>query len=77
MKDKQYILKEILSETELELFLRLRYNGFCNSAASLFLTKNNNAIDVNYYDRNSQHYGIYIKQDKKKEPVGYFRIVLE
>ena len=77
MNDKQYILKEILSEPELELFLRFRYDGFCKSASSLFVTKNNNAIDVNYYDRNSQHYGIYRRHNKKTTPVGYFRIVLE
>ena len=77
MSNKQYILKEILPETELELFLRLRYDGFCKSASSLFVTKNDNDIDINYYDRNSQHYGICIRQDKINKPVGYFRIVLE
>jgi hypothetical protein len=77
MDSKQYILKEILSEDELELFLRLRYSCFANSASSLFMGKNDNAIDVNYYDRNSLHYGIYKKQQKFTEPVGYFRIVLE
>src|ERR1700712_5363219 len=77
MNAKQYILKEISSETELENFLRLRYQGFCKSASSLFIAKNNNAIDVNYYDKNSKHYAIYAMQDNKTEPVGYFRIVLE
>jgi hypothetical protein len=77
MTVKQYILREILSETELENFLRLRYDGFCTSASNLFVTRNSNAIDVNYYDRNSKHYGVYTKKDKKSEPVGYFRIVLE
>lgn len=77
MDSKQYILKEILSEDELELFLRLRYSSFANSASSLFINENDNAIDVNYYDRNSLHYGIYKQQQKNTEPVGYFRIVLE
>lgn len=77
MKDKHYILKEILSETDLEYFLRLRYHDFLMSASNQFVSKNNRAIDVNYYDRNSRHYGIYTLHDKKTEPVGYFRIVLE
>jgi len=77
MNNKQYILQEILSEEELEIFLRLRYDGFCKSSSSLFVTRNNKAIDVNYYDRNSLHYGIYIWEDKKADPVGYFRIILE
>jgi hypothetical protein len=77
MDSKQYILKEILSEAELELFLRLRYNSFCSSASSLFVENNDKAIDVNYYDRNSLHYGVYKRQQKKSEPIGYFRIVLE
>jgi hypothetical protein len=77
MNDRQYFLKEIGSEMELELFLRLRYEGFCKSASGVFVNKNDNAIDINYYDRNSHHYGIFKNQDKKTEPVGYFRIVLE
>ena len=77
MNDKQYFLKEIVSEKELELFLRLRYEGFCNSASGLFVSKNSNAIDINYYDRNSHHYGIFKCLDKQTKPVGYFRIVLE
>ncbi len=77
MNDRPYFLKEILSESELELFLRLRYSEFCNSSASVFVVKNNKEIDVNYYDRNSVHYGIYKQQNKRAAPVGYFRIVLE
>lgn len=77
MDSKHYVLKEILSEDELELFLRLRYSCFVNSASSLFMKANDKAIDVNYYDRNSLHYGIYKQHQKNTEPVGYFRIVLE
>lgn len=72
-----YFLKEILSESELELFLRLRYSEFCNSPASVVVMKNNKEIDINYYDRNSMHYGIYKQQNERAAPVGYFRIVLE
>lgn len=77
MKNKQYILKEISCEKELETFLRLRYNCFSKSDSGVFVTKNNNDIDLNYYDRNSNHYGLYLVQNNSKEPVGYFRIILE
>lgn len=77
MESKQYILREIVSEAELEIFLKLRYHCFCNSPSTLFVDKNKNGIDVNYYDRNSLHYGIYLRLQKKAVPVGYFRIVLE
>ncbi|MBC7936683.1 MAG: hypothetical protein H7Y86_15135 [Rhizobacter sp.] len=77
MQRKEYILKEILSEAELELFLRLRYGCFSKSASGLFINENDKAIDVNYYDRNSLHYGIYKTHPLKTELVGYFRIVLE
>jgi hypothetical protein len=77
MNFKKYILKEILSEAELELFLRLRYNCFSHSASSLFVDKNAKAVDINYYDMNSLHYGIYMQQQQNAEPVGYFRIILE
>jgi len=77
INNKDYILKEISSEPELELFLRFRYNGFCNSPAGYVLTKNKSAIDINYYDRKSRHYAIYTELNRKAVPVGYFRIVLE
>lgn len=77
MNTKKYILREILSEQELEQFLRLRYNCFCKSDAEFFVSKNIHGIDLNYYDRNSNHYGLYMVQNKSKEPVGYFRIILE
>ncbi|MEO5564856.1 MAG: hypothetical protein ABIR18_15520 [Chitinophagaceae bacterium] len=77
MNTKQYVLQEILSEQELERFLRLRYDCFCRSDAELFVSKNTSNIDLNYYDRNSRHYGLYLANDQSKEPAGYFRIVLE
>lgn len=77
MNNKDYILKEISSEPELELFLRFRYRGFSNSTAGHVLTENSSAIDINYYDRKSRHYAIYTEQNRKAVPVGYFRIVLE
>ena len=66
MKNKQYILQEISCEQELEIFLRLRYNCFSKSAAGVFVTKNSNDIDLNYYDRNSNHYGLYLVQPNSK-----------
>jgi hypothetical protein len=77
MKNKQYILQEILSEDQLEQFLKLRYTCFFHSSSRLFITKNENEIDINYYDRNSNHYGLYLQQGNSLEPVGYFRIILE
>jgi|GEM_PF-3484520 len=77
MNIKQYVLQEISSEQELEKFFRLRYDCFCKSDAELFVTKNEIRIDLNYYDRNSKHYGLYLAKNDSKEPVGYFRIVLE
>lgn len=77
MNTKKYLLREISSEQELEQFLRLRYKCFCKSDAEFFVPKNVHGIDLNYYDKNSNHYGLYLVQNKSKEPVGYFRIILE
>ena len=77
MRTKQYLIKEISSEPELELFLKFRYHGLSNSQISHVVSSNCNAIDVNYHDRNSLHYGVYLQQSKKKDAVGYFRIILE
>ncbi|MEP7109153.1 MAG: hypothetical protein ABI760_14265 [Ferruginibacter sp.] len=77
MDNKKYVLQEILCEQELELFLRLRYECFSSSEAELFVSKNASNIDLNYYDRNAKHYGLYMVQHDLKKPAGYFRIVLE
>jgi hypothetical protein len=77
MEKGKYFLKEILCETELEIFLRLRHQVFNQSSAKMLVAKGNGQIDINYYDRNSLHYGVYKNQEGNPTPVGYFRIVLE
>jgi hypothetical protein len=74
---KEYLIKEISSERELETFLRFRYQELSDSDISHVVTRNSAAIDLNYYDRNSLHYGVYLQQNDKNDPVGYFRIILE
>ncbi|MBC7849913.1 MAG: hypothetical protein H7Y31_09255 [Chitinophagaceae bacterium] len=77
MSEKEYVLQEIESEDELEQFLRLRYEVFFNSDAEMFISENDQQIDLNYYDHRSHHYGLYHSFDGVKKRIGYFRIVVD
>ena len=74
--NKHSFLQEILSETEPELFLKLRCHCLSSPDASEFAQQHNKAIDINYYDNNSLHYGAYLHVQQHAAPVGYLRIVV-
>lgn len=72
-----YILRETTSEEELERLLHLRYQCFNNSDTKILIKENDLKIDLNYYDRNAYHYGVYKVIDHDEIPIGYFRQIFK
>jgi len=68
---KQYKFKEIYNEIELEQFLKLRYKTVFNSSVKNFLAFNEHEIDIDIYDLQSRHFGLFC-EDK---PAGFLRLV--
>ncbi len=66
-----YKFREIKSEAELEHFMHLRYERYMKSSNKSFVKLNENKIDIDVYDLNSKHFGLFYKE----APVGGFRLI--
>lgn len=67
-----YTFREITNSTELEGFLRMRYEVYHDIENKVFLKKNIHSIDIGCCDEYSRHYGLFCDN----YAVGYLRFVL-
>src|SRR5678816_2590659 len=67
----QVALRPPHSEAELITLLKLRYRVFTGEATRVFLTPNGHAIDVDRFDVNAHHLGLF----NDDAPIGYARMI--
>ncbi len=75
MNTTYYTYREAQNTTELEALLKLRYKVYRNSALSNFCPENNAQLDLNPFDLNSRHFGLFENEEGVEKPVGYMRVV--
>jgi hypothetical protein len=75
--DTIYIYREAESQEELEELLKLRYRAFLRGTWGLITKRNIYQIDIDVFDVNAMHFGLFIQKDEKEIPIGYVRFVTE
>lgn len=70
-----YIYKEVKDESNLEVLFRFRYEIFRKSPNAKFCQKNKYGLDIDAFDLQARHYGLYRIENEKYTPVGYCRII--
>ncbi|MEP3570689.1 MAG: hypothetical protein ABJN28_11265, partial [Flavobacteriaceae bacterium] len=68
---KKFTFRELHDEEELIKFMELRYNKYLNSPMKNFLNLNPHKIDIDIYDLQSRHFGLYCED----EPGGFLRVI--
>lgn len=72
---RYYILREAKNVTELESFLRHRYLAFKESKYGKMINDNPYNLDIDGYDLQSRHFGLFEYSGKSSRVVGYVRLV--
>jgi predicted GNAT family N-acyltransferase len=75
--DTIYIYREAESQEELEELLKVRYQCFKNGKLCSVNTSNNYEIELDTFDKNANHYGIFIQKNNKEYAIGYIRFVID
>ncbi len=71
----QFTFREVRTKHELLDTLRLRYAVYTKSRLSGFCAKASEELDVDCYDANARHFGLYVIDGDKQKLVGSLRVV--
>ncbi len=66
-----YTFKEVNTKTELKKLFKMRYADYSQSQLKKFIHENPKEIDIDYFDLQSKHFGIYCDG----APIGFIRVV--
>ncbi|HHB51596.1 MAG TPA: hypothetical protein ENK75_00910 [Saprospiraceae bacterium] len=73
--NRYYVLREDKDLAELELFLKHRYLAFKESKYGKMVNDNNYNLDIDGYDLQSRHFGLFEYSGRSSRVVGYVRLV--
>ncbi len=73
--NRYYVLREAQNVTELEAFLKHRYLSFKESKYGKMINDNNHGLDIDGYDLQSRHFGLFEFTGRSSRVVGYVRLV--
>ncbi|MBI5022090.1 MAG: GNAT family N-acetyltransferase [Ignavibacteriales bacterium] len=77
MQKTYYEFRQLESTNELKQFLLLRYSIYRESRLAMFSPENDLGIDLDCYDVNSVHFGLFEHSDGISRPVGYIRMITD
>ena len=60
---------------ELEQLIRLRYRVYKESRLAHFTCDSDTGLDIDVFDLNSRHFGLFMVESHRVVPIGYHRIV--
>lgn len=69
------VLRPARTINELETLFRLRYQGYLNSDCATLVHQNPVGFEIDEYDPNAQHLGLFQVMGKKQVAIGYMRQV--
>ena len=75
--DTIYTYREPQSQEELEVLLKIRYKSFIRGYWDLVTPKNIYEMDIDAFDVNAIHFGLFIWENNIEKPIGYVRCVTE
>jgi N-acyl-L-homoserine lactone synthetase len=71
------VFREPRNEQELAALFRLRYQGYLDSACAGLVNQNDLGMELDYYDFQSLHYGLFQEGRFGAHPIAYARFVEE
>lgn len=74
-KNDTLIFREAKGKEELTALLKLRYQVYRSSPLKGFCPKNEHGIDMDSYDLYSRHFGLFLRESGKDNPIGYLRLI--
>ncbi len=72
-----YCYREPRTCEEIKELLQVRYHSYINSRVKMFIPENDFGIDIDEWDKNASHYGLYHCTPEKESPIGYMRVIVE
>jgi len=73
----EYVFREVRTANELLDVLKLRYKVYRNSRLSAFCPQNDEQIDVDIFDLQARHFGLYAVSEPCDRLIGCIRVVSE
>ncbi len=70
-----YYFREIQGREEMLSWLKLRYTIYNSTRCAGFLSDNELEIDVDAYDLQSKHYGLFVEEADQQKLIGGLRII--
>ena len=67
--------REIQSPEEMMSWLKLRYTIYNSTRCAGFLSENDLEIDIDAYDLQSKHYGLFVEEADQQKLIGGLRII--
>jgi hypothetical protein len=77
MNEHYYVYRQPESIEELKQLLLLRYTVCRQSRIEKFIVENDAGIDLDCYDVNAYHFGLFEHVEKVSRPVGYVRMITD
>lgn len=72
-----FVFREAKNAKDLELLFKQRYKAFKESRFGLMVKENSLELDIDGYDFQSRHFGLFQVEDGQEKAVGYFRLVTD
>lgn len=74
---KSIIFRQAKNLHELKALLKLRYQGYLQSACASLIQPNRYQIDLDVYDLRALHFGVFETDGLRAKPIGYVRFIQE
>ncbi len=70
---KYYVFRAANSVSELKSLLQLRYRGYLESKCASLMHQNDHGLDLDGYDMQARHFGLFECNGRSQRPIGYIR----
>ncbi|GJM31113.1 MAG: hypothetical protein DHS20C18_01140 [Saprospiraceae bacterium] len=70
---KYYVFRAATSVSELKSLLQLRYRGYLESKCASLMHENLHGLDLDGYDMQARHFGLFECNGRTERPIGYIR----
>ncbi len=70
---KYYVFRAANSVSELKSLLQLRYRGYLESKCASLMHQNDHNLDLDGYDMQARHFGLFECNGRSQKPIGYIR----
>jgi N-acyl-L-homoserine lactone synthetase len=75
--NRHFVCREVYTAAELESVSRLRYHVYRKTYGDFLVKKNPHRLDLDAYDANSVHIGVFEYAGDRHRAVGYMRLITE